>query len=353
MNATVRDVAKKAGVSPMTVSRVINGGAGVRPDTRRRVEQAVSELDFVPNGVARGLMSSRSGTLGLIVTDIVNPFFATVIRGAETVTRRAGYRLILCNSEGDLGLERQYVEDMVSHRVEGLLIAPVGDQSKANLAPLARRNFPFVLIDRSVQGLHCDLVQADSVAAAQALMAHVISVGHRRVAVIIEPDNVSTARERMQGCLNAFKAGGLKQTSMLVVRTSADRAGGYAAMQQILGSDPRPTAVFAVNNMTALGAMQAIRELGLTVPDDVALVCFDEVEHLAVHAPFLTVLDQPSEMFGTLAAQLVLDRIRGEPGPPRTVVLPVELLVRKSCGAEVAGNRPKIPVDRNTRKRTS
>lgn len=338
MNATVRDVARRAGVSAMTVSRVINGGAGVRPETRLRVEKAVTELDFVPNGVARGLMSSKSGTLGLIVTDIVNPFFATVVRGAETVARRAGYRLLLCNSEGDLALERQYVEDMVSHRVEGLLIAPVGDQSKANLIPLARRNFPFVLIDRSIAGLQCDLVQGDSIAAAQQLMNHLISIGHRRIAVIIEPDRVSTARERMQGCASALRAAGLKLAPSLVIRTTADRSGGYGAMQQILGFDPRPTAVFAVNNMTALGAMQAIRERGLVVPKDLALVCFDDVEHLAVHSPFLTVMDQPTEMFGTLAAQLVLDRICGGPGrPPRSVVLQAELRVRESCGAKAGG----------------
>jgi LacI family transcriptional regulator len=337
-DATVRDVARRAGVSAMTVSRVINGGAGVRPETRRRVEKAVSELDFVPNGVARGLMSSRSGTLGLIVTDIVNPFFATVVRGAETVARRAGYRLLLCNSEGDLELERQYVADMISHRVEGLLIAPVGDQSKANLVSLARRGFPFVLIDRSIPGLPCDLVQADSVAAAQKLMTHLISVGHRSIAMITEPDNVSTARERMQGCVAAFKTAGLRFKPGLIVRTTANRDGGYHAMQQILGFDPRPTAVFAVNNMTALGAMQAIRERGLAVPNDIALVCFDDVEHLAVHSPFLTVIDQPTEMFGTLAAQLVLERIGGDPGsPPRSVILQAELLVRESCGAKVGG----------------
>ena len=133
----------------MTVSRVINGGVGVRPETRRRVERAVAELDFVPNGVARGLMTRKSGTLGLIVPDIVNPFFTMVVHGAETVARRAGYRLLLCNSEADLGQERQYVEHMISHRVEGLLIAPLGDRSKANLALLERRKVPFVLIDRS------------------------------------------------------------------------------------------------------------------------------------------------------------------------------------------------------------
>lgn len=333
-NATVRDVARKAGVSAMTVSRVINGNAGVRPETRKRVEHAVTELDFVPNGVARGLMSSKTGALGLIVPDIGNPFFATVVRGAESVARRAGYRLLLCNSEGDLALERQYIEDMISHRAEGLIIAPLGDRSKVNLMPLVRRKFPFVLIDRSVAGLDCDLVQADSVAGARKLVSHLTGLGHRRIAVIIEPDNVSTARERMQGYREALKEAGLKFIPELVVRTTADRAGGHTAMRKILELDPLPKAVFAVNNMTALGAMQAIRERGLVVPKDIALVCFDDVEHLAVLSPFLTVINQPTETFGTLSSRLLLDRINGEVGEwPRRVVLDADLIVRESCGA--------------------
>jgi LacI family transcriptional regulator len=333
--ATVRDVAKRAGVSAMTVSRVINGGVGVRPATRRRVENAITELDFIPNRVARGLMSSKTGALGLIVPDIVNPFFSVVVRGAETVARRAGYRLLLCNSEGDLALERQYVEDMISHRVEGLLIAPVGDRSKVNLMALVRRKFPFVLIDRSVAGLECDLVQADSVAGARLLIRHLVSVGHRRIATIVEPDNVSTARERLQGYQQALQAAGIAADPELVVETSADRSGGYSGMQQILSLDPLPSAVFAVNNMTALGAMQAIRERGLIVPDDIALVCFDDVEHLAVLSPFLTVMNQPTETFGTVGTQLLLDRITGRSGDrPRQVVLQAQLLVRESCGVK-------------------
>ena len=332
---TLRDVAKKARVSPMTVSRVVNGAPSVRPETRRRVEKAISDLNFIPNGVARGLKSNKTGSLGLIVPDIVNPFFAVVVRGAETVARRAGYRLLLCISENDLALERQYVEDMISHCVEGLLIAPVGDRSLSNFELLVRRKFPFVLMDRSVRGLDCDLVQGDNVAGARRLVRHLVSIGHRRIAAIMEPDNVSTARERLQGYQEALAAAGIAPDPELVAQTSADRAGGYSATHQILSLDPLPTAILAVNNMTALGAMQAIRERGLAVPADIALVCFDDVEHLAVLSPFLTVMNQPAESFGTVAAQLLLDRIAGKTSErPRQVVLQPHLLVRESCGAK-------------------
>jgi len=227
MSATVRDVAKKAGVSAMTVSRVINGGVGVRSDTRRRVESAVAELDFVPNGIARGLMSRRTGTLGLIVPDIVNPFFAIVVRGAETVARRAGYRLLLCNSESDLVLERQYIEDVISHRVEGLLLAPVGDRSKANLVLAVRRKFPFVLIDRSVAGLTCDLVQADSVDGARKLVSHLISIGHRRIAVIIEPEDVDQVHDHP--CAGRGKRAGWRLGELAHERTLDPRLARHGA----------------------------------------------------------------------------------------------------------------------------
>lgn len=340
MHPTLRDVAKKAGVSAMTVSRVINHSSAVRPETQHRVERAIEDLHYVPNGVARGLLSSKSGTLGLIVPDIVNPFFTMVVRGAETAARRAGYRVLLCNSESDLALERDYVAEMISHRVEGLLIAPVGEESKTHLLPLARRGFPFVLIDRSVRGVECDSVQADNVAGARELTAHLARIGHRNIAMIVERGDVSTGRERRQGYLDAMAAADLPVSTGLIQETTADRLGGYRAATKVLRLTPRPTAIFAVNNMTVMGAMQAIREAGLLVPDDMALVCFDDVEHLAVVSPFLTVMNQPTEMFGTVASTLLLERLTGRSGDqPRRVVLSADLIVRESCGARARTDR--------------
>jgi LacI family transcriptional regulator len=340
MAITLREVAKLAGVSAMTVSRVINNAAGVRTETKRRVEEVIAELDYVPNRVARGLTSSKTGIFGLIVPDVVNPFFTLVVRGAETVARRAGYRVLLCNSEADLALERQYIDDMISHRIEGLLIAPVGDRSRTSLLPLVRRGFPFVLIDRSVARLDCDLVQADSMAGAREMVEHLIDVGHRRIAFIMGTDDMSTSRERLQGYREALAAGGIDFVPELVFVTTVDRIGGYRAMQQVLRIERRPSAVFAVNNMTALGAMQAIREEALTVPEDIALVCFDDVEHLAVLSPFLTVMDQPADAFGTIAVQLLLERIAGQAGDrPRVVRMKPNLILRESCRNRLAAGR--------------
>src|SRR5262245_57497358 len=332
MAVTLRDVAKRAGVSAMTVSRVVNGGTGVDPETQRRVEDAILALDYVPNRLARGLISHQSKTIGLIVPDVVNPFFAPVVRGAETTARKAGYRVLLCNSEADLRLEREYIEDLVAHRIEGLMIAPATDRSRVSLLPLLRNGFPIVLLDRSLPEFECDSVVSDSIAGARKLVEHLTRIGHRRIAHFTDSDDVSTGRERLEGYQQALKAAGIPYSDELVFRTTVDRIGGYRATQQMLTLDPMPTAIFAVNNMTAVGAMQALRERGLKVPDDIGLVCYDDVEHLAVLSPFMTVVDQPAETFGSLGAQLLFERIAKKAGErSRRIVLQADLIVRDSC----------------------
>lgn len=319
----------------MTVSRVINGRAGVDAGTQRRVEEAIEALDYVPNRIARGLVSQKTATIGLIVPDVVNPFFSPVVRGAETAARKAGYRLLLCNSEGDLRLEREYIEDLVSHRVDGLLLAPASDHSRHSVFPLLRRNFPVVLVDRALPDLDCDLVVSDSASGARKLVEHLISVGHRDIAHLTDAEDTSTGRERLRGYREALAAAGINYREELVVPTTVDQIGGYRAAQQVLMLDLMPTAIFTVNNMTVVGAMQALRERGLSVPDDMALVCFDDVEHLAVLSPFLTVIDQPAETFGSLGTQLLLERIAGKAGVrTRRIVLQTDLIVRQSCGSK-------------------
>jgi LacI family transcriptional regulator len=331
---TLREVGRLAGVSAMTVSRVINGRAGVDAETQRKVEQAIEALDYVPNRIARGLLSQKTQTIGLIVPDVVNPFFGPVVRGAETTARRAGYRVLLCNSEGDLRLERAYIEDLVAHRVEGLLLAPASDETRHSIFPLLRGSFPVVLLDRSLPESDCDLVVSDSVSGARRLTEHLIAIGHRSIAHLTDADDTSTGRDRLQGYREALATAGIPARDELVFRTTVDQLGGYRAAQEVLALDPRPTAIFAVNNMTAIGAMKALRERGLSVPEDMALVCFDDVEHLAVLSPFLTVVDQPAETLGSLGAQLLLERIAGKAGPrSRRVVLQTDLIVRRSCGS--------------------
>jgi LacI family transcriptional regulator, galactose operon repressor len=336
-NITIKDVARAAGVSSMTVSRVINGSERVSPDTRHRVQQAIADLGYVPSRLARGLIRQKTGTLALIVPDVANPFFTLIVRGAEDVARRAGYRMILCDTRADLSIEREVIEEMIAHRVEGIAIAPVSDRSKSHLERLARFGVQFVLIDRTVAGVEADVVLGDNVGGARRLMEHLISLGHRRIGFVVEPDEVSTARDRHDGYIAALEAAGLAVDPELIVRAPAVPKGGFDGMRRLLDLDDPPTAVFTVNNLVAVGAIEAVRAGGLEVPDDVAIVCFDDIEYASRLYPFLTVMAQPAETLGTLGTQLLLERIEGRaPEQPRVVVLPAQFLVRQSCGAVAA-----------------
>ncbi|HEX2444199.1 MAG TPA: LacI family DNA-binding transcriptional regulator, partial [Vicinamibacterales bacterium] len=243
---TIRDVARHVGVSPMTVSRVINDSALVSPETRRRVESAISELGYVPSRLARGLSAQRTGTLAVIVPDVANPFFTLIVRGAEDVARRAGYRVILCDTRADLGVEREVIEEMIAHRVEGILIAPVSDRSREHLRRLARFAVPFVLVDRTVPGVDADAVLGDSAEGGRRLVEHLVSLGHRRIGLIVENDEVSTARDRRRGYEAALRTAGLPLDPALVVEAAVDPNGGYEGMRRLLALDERPTGVFTV-----------------------------------------------------------------------------------------------------------
>lgn len=331
---TIRDVASHAGVSPMTISRVVNESPSVSAETRQRVLASIDELGYVPNQVARGLSRSRTGAFGVVVPDLANPFFTLVLRGVEDVAWRSGYHVILCNTRADLERERQYLEDMVAFQVEGVLIVPVGDRSRPHMRRLARAKLPFVLIDRSISGFSGDVVQGDSVAGARTLVEHLIGLRHHRIGMISESDDVSTARDRKRGYREALVAAGCEFDEELVRQSSAtDPQAARQAAEQLLSMPKPPTAIFAVNNIAVLGVVEAARERGLKIPGDLAVVCFDDVEHAARLCPFLTVMAQPAETFGTVATQLLLDRVTGRIDKEhRTVVLPPSLIIRKSCG---------------------
>lgn len=336
MSVTIRDVASQAGVSAMTVSRVINGSPDVNAKTRERVEQVIAELGYVPNNLARSLWQQTTGTIALVVPDIANPFFMLILRGVDSVARQHGYRVLLCNTESDLAREDEYIQDVLARRIDGLLIIPASDQSRSHLRLVQQHNVPFVLIDRVIEGLKCDAVLGNNVGGGQQLTEHLLAAGHQKIAILHGSLDISTSRDRLQGYRRALEEAGIAWNPLLAQEASVDVQGGYQAMQRLLSHKERPTAVFAINNLMAVGVVQALREHGLEVPRDMALVCFDDIELASQLFPFLTVMAQPAETFGTVAAQLLLERMHGRViERPRCVILMPELVIRTSSTSTV------------------
>jgi LacI family transcriptional regulator len=349
-DVTIQDVAARAGVSAMTVSRVINHPSRVAPATRQRVEQAIRELGFVPNALARQLLRGRTHTLALLVSDIGNPFFTQIARGVEDVAQRNGYTVIFGNSDESVEKERLYLHALLGRRIDGLLIAPAGNGSRPMLDLLIQRGTPFVLLDRAIDGVPADVVIGDSIGGARKLTEHLIGLGHRRIALVNGDPQVPTARDRRRGFLEALREHGIAPQPELMLDGVYRRDSGMRAARQLLAlpNDLRPTAIFAANNFLAVGVIEALRAAQVSIPRDIAVVCFDDIEIAAALDPFLTVMAQPARTFGTIGAQFLLDRLepalpdaaglRATPAP-RRVVLPPELIVRVSCGAQLERER--------------
>ncbi|HEX6606647.1 MAG TPA: LacI family DNA-binding transcriptional regulator [Chloroflexia bacterium] len=331
MTATLHDVAAKAGVSAITVSRALNNSGYVSSHTRQRILDAATELNYVPNALASSLRSQRTQLLALLLTDVTNPFWTTVARGVEDTAIDAGYAVILCNTDEDPTKEARYLDLLLRRRIDGLLIAPTVESTEL-LRTLKRRKVPFVLIDRQVSGLSADIVRGDSYTGAYRLTAHLLATGYRQIAMIGGPATVSTGEDRVRGYLTALQDAGVAPDEGLIRRGPYRQAWGYAAMQDLLASGRRPAAIFAANNVIALGVLEALRAHDLRVPEDVAVVSFDDFPPSVGAAPFLTAAVQPAADLGRQAMRLLLERLAYPDGEPRDIVLPTELVVRQSCG---------------------
>jgi LacI family transcriptional regulator len=328
----IRDVAKLAGVAPITVSRVVNGADSVTEDTRQRVQQAIDQLHYVPNSLARSLRSRQSHTIALIVSDITNPFWTTVARGVEDTAAENDYRTILCNTDENPAKETNYLNLLVGRRVDGIIVAPA-TREKKRLALLKQVQVSCVLIDRRVEGFKADLVYGDSRTGARLLLDHLIELGHRRIALINGPSTISTAQDRADGYRESLEQHGLNIDESLIFQGEFKQESGYRLVKQALVCNPRPTAIFAANNFIALGVLQALQEANLRVPEDIALVCIDDIPYLSAIDPFLTVAAQPAYEMGESAARLLVERLTtNRTGKMREVVLAPQLIIRRSCG---------------------
>jgi LacI family transcriptional regulator len=335
---TIREVAREAGVSVATVSRVVTGSHHrVRPATRRRVQAAVARLRYQPNLIARGLKKRITHTIGLIVPDISNPFFPAIARGIEDVASRAGLGVLLCNTYEDLAKERAYLALLDNRMVDGLIFATAGANT-GHLRMLRRRGVPVVLVARAPDRVGIDAVLVDNRGGARAATAHLIGLGHREIAFVGGPASVRVDVEREAGYREALDAAGIPVNPRLILQGDFRAEGGAAAVSALLERGERFTAIFAANDLMAIGAMEELRRRGRHVPQDVAIVGFDDITFASLVEPRLTTVAQPKYRMGSLAMERLLELLSGGSRRPRRLVLDPQLVVRDSCGAHLAAS---------------
>lgn len=330
---TMRQIAERAGVSIGTVSHVINQTAVVRTKLRERVLEAIRRMGYQPSALAQGLRRNRTNMLGMVIPDITNPFFPGVVRGVEDVAYKRSFRVILCNADNDPAKEESYVRELRSYHIAGLLIIPAaGADIAGQLRAYASASVPVVCIDRVPDGWKGDAVLVANAEGAYLATRHLIQMGHKRLAVIAGPLKLTNAAERLKGFTRALKEARIEIEQEFVQEAHFDTASGYQAALRLLRMLPRPTAIFACNDLMAFGVLQAARELGLRCPEDLSIAGFDSLEFTKFTDPSLTTVYQPGYQLGATAARLLMQRIDGLRSAAKKVILPTEFKQRNSVG---------------------
>ncbi|MEW2106780.1 LacI family transcriptional regulator [Streptomyces cellulosae] len=335
--ATMADVARSAGVSIATVSHVLNGTRPVLPHTRQAVLDAVEELGYTPNTLARSLVTARTRSIGLAVSAISNPYFTEILQGVEAAALECGYSLLIADPHDDPAHERKVVQLLHERRVEGMIVAPSPEPGEL-LAYLKRHEVPAVFLDRLVGSPAdddrplFDQVCAESTEPTAGLVTHLAGLGHRRIGLVAGLPGLSTTTERITGYRHGLAAAGLPYDERILVHGDSEAAGAERATAELLRLGSRPTALVTANNAMTIGALRALRAHGLSVPKDIALCCFDDFAWADLFSPRLTAVSQPSRDIGARAVQMLLDRIADPGRPTRTERLPCTFVHRTSCG---------------------
>lgn len=329
---TIQEVARHAGVSPATVSRVLNGNTSVHPDLVHRVRDAVAHLSYQPNGMARNLRRSESTLWAVIVSDVSNPFFTSMVRGVEDIAQDLGYSVVLCNSDESQAKEAGYVAAAVADRMAGVIISPASTPD-TDLSDLVSHGIPVVAVDRRVDGAEVDTVLVDNELASQVATEHLLDMGYRRIACITGPSQAMTASERLAGYQAALRGRGIDLDQDLLRHADFRQAGGYSAMTSLL-TEADPDAVFVANNLMTVGAIECLFDRRIEIPREMGLVGFDEPPWANLIRPSLSTVGQPTYQMGRVAGELLAAR-RADRGtvparPPQQVILHATLNIRDS-----------------------
>jgi LacI family transcriptional regulator len=340
MAVTLSDIAVRAGVAVSTVSRVLNKKATkyrISAETEQLILRTASELKYRPNQLARGLRLSQTNTIGLIAPDVSNPFFAYLIKRVQSVAHATGFSLVVCNTDENLDLEIEHVNLLYRKRVDGLIAMPVG-QHYEHFVEWLERDLPLVLLDRCFDQVAANSVVVDNFSGAFDAVDHLIRSGHECIAIIQGLPGTYTSTARLNGYKEALRVHGLAFSERLAVGGDFRQENGYVETKLLLSMDPRPTAIFATSDLITLGALQAIYEEGLSIPDDISLIVFDDFEFAPYLRCPLTAVRQPKELMGETAVKMLVECIRnGASREPKRIVLKPRLVVRSSVG------RPLVP----------
>jgi LacI family transcriptional regulator len=328
--ATLEDVAALAQVSRATAARALNGYGYVGHETALRVREAAEQLGYQTNRVAQALRSGRLRIIGFVPGDIQNPFFARIAHDLDVALRRQNYNVLIASSEENSDQERQVLAGLKALNIQGLILAPASTEDNFHILELVREGMPIVLIDRLVKEVACDSVTVDNEAGAWTAVEHLVARGHRRIGLLRDKPPVFTTQERLAGYREALAAFGIVYEEGLVVTTRSTVGDAIEATEKLFKQRARPTALLTFDSVMTQGALFALRSLGLSIPEDVSLIGFDDFALATFTDPPITVIAQPTAEIGRLAAQLLLERLEQRDLPPRIVRFQTELIARGS-----------------------
>lgn len=344
-SATVADVAREAGVSKATAARVLGGYGTVSDRVKEAVTAAARALDYRPNELARSMTTGRSGTIGVVVGDIENPFFSLAVRGITDVARQAGFTVILTNSGEDVSTERAAVKTLLAKRVDGLIVSPAKESDVEHLRDIARSGRPLALLDRGIDDFDVDTAIVDDRHAAEGVTRQLIELGHRHIAYLTACDtsdhrfrqlsdiNTGSVRRRVEGFLEVCRKAGLPPMEQWVRMGASTPELARQISTQMLNAPDRPTAIIASDSLIGLEVFKIARMMDLSIPDDLSLISFHDADWTAVTSPPVTVVSQPVYLLGEAVAKLLVERLDGSVTSARRIVLQTEVIARASVGS--------------------
>lgn len=329
--ATLKEVAHQAGVSTATVSNVLNGKKYVSNEVKEQVHSAMKALNYQPNIIAKSLRIKESRIIGLLISDIANPFFSSVVRGIENELATNDYNVLLCNTDSSVEREREYLEGLIGKRIDGLIVSSAGNTGDY-FRTLERTGVPIVFLNRCPEFMNCDVIMTNNTRGAYRAIEHFIRHGYGKIAIITGPNSISTGKDRLTGYRRALEDYGITEQDSLIKEGLFDVQSGYDKMKELMEQDCKPDAVFISNNLMTLGAYKYIREKGIRVPEQLAVIVFDDPEWAELVDPPITSVRQQTYELGVQAAKLMMASIKDAKTKRDILYMDPSLIIRESCG---------------------